>query len=315
MKKITAYLKLFRIQNLLIIVLLMYFVRYFILLPVYKYGKIDLAISDFNFFLFVLGYVLIVAGGYAINDYYDIGIDETNKPEKTVLRKDIPLSHGKISYFILTIIGFIISLIVILNLGVQKLLFILLIITFMFWFYSTKYKREFLIGNIVVAFLSGMSIALVWFYEFFASVSDGRYVSLIRSIKFINYAILAYFVFAFILTFIREVIKDIVDIEGDKEFKCDNLPIRLGIKKSKNIAIIMSFIAIFFIFFALAVLASKEYWYIFYYTLIIISGLLSYIIFKLFKAEDKEQFKHISDLLKVLFLAGIVSMQLFSVCL
>jgi len=312
MNKVSHYLKLFRIQNLLIIALLLYFVRYFLLLPFYKHELLSLQVDNFSFFLFVLGYIILSAGGYAINDYYDIGIDEINKPEKTILRKQIPLSSGKYAYYITSSLGFIISLWAIFRIQAPKLIFILLIITFLYWFYATKYKREFLTGNLSIAFLAFMGVGIVWLYEFFAGIKTT--IIPIQNFYLITNIVLAYAIFSFLLTFIREVIKDITDIEGDKEFDCDSIPIRYGIQKTKIVIYVAYFILFLGFIPVFQFLLKKEMSYLILYSFIVI-GMLIFSLYKTFKAESKKEFSFISDFIKIVFLAGILSMQLFSISL
>ena len=306
MKTTTAYLKLFRIQNLLMIALLMYFLRYFLLRPVYEYDFITLQIDGFSFFLFVLGYVLLAAGGYAINDYYDIGMDEINRPEKTILRKEIPLSNGQYAYFIMTFLGVAISLWAIFRIGAPKLIFVLAIVTLLYWFYSTKYKRELIVGNVAVAFLAALSIGIVWLYEFFASIYNG--IIPLHNLGYITNIVLAYSAFAFLLTLIREIIKDMADVEGDNEFKCRTLPIVLGNKKTMIILYILLTIML------VGIGASAWYFYtISHIYMLSFAALLTvmmiYFTSKLTKALERKDFIFLSDLLKIIFLAGIISIQ------
>ncbi len=303
MKRVISFLKLFRYQNLLIIILLFYFVRYFIICPRYLTMQFD----NLSFVLFVLGYILIVAGGYAINDYYDIGIDEINKPDKTILRKELPLSYGQLSYFITTIFGFIISIWAIMRINAPKLIFVLIIITLLFWFYSTKYKREFVSGNIAISILAAAGVMLPWLYELFASIynlvipTNQLQITIIVSI---------YSGFAFLLTLIREILKDIADIEGDKEFACTTMPIKLGIAKTKNILYVLSAVLIIGLISILYCLYRFQYMYLFVFT-VVLSIFLLYFFFLLYKSKELSDYKKLSDMLKLIFLAGILSMQLF----
>lgn len=263
--------------------------------------------DNLSFVLFVLGYILIVAGGYAINDYYDIGIDEINKPDKTILRKELPLSYGQLSYFITTIFGFIISIWAIMRINAPKLIFVLIIITLLFWFYSTKYKREFVSGNIAISILAAAGVMLPWLYELFASIynlvipTNQLQITIIVSI---------YSGFAFLLTLIREILKDIADIEGDKEFACTTMPIKLGIAKTKNILYVLSAVLIIGLISILYCLYRFQYMYLFVFT-VVLSIFLLYFFFLLYKSKELSDYKKLSDMLKLIFLAGILSMQLF----
>jgi len=309
MKTLTAYFKLFRVQNLLIMALLMYFVRYFILVPLYAFENIELQTDPFSFFLMVLGYVILAAGGYAINDYYDIGIDEINKPDKTILRKSIPLEHGRFTYYIMTVAGVCISLWAVFRINAPKLIFILAIVTLLYWFYSTKYKREFISGNFAVSLLAALNVGIVWLYEFFASIYNG--VIPMGNMGLITKLILAYSFFAFILTFIREIVKDIADIDGDREFQCKSFPIVLGMKKTMIIIYLLLVVMLAGIAFASWYFFAKNYTYMLVFTAVLII-LMIYFTSKLGKASEKKDFHFLADLLKVIFLAGIISIQLFS---
>lgn len=309
MKTFTSYLKLFRVQNLLIIALLMYFVRYFLLAPVYAFEHMELQMDGFSFFLFVIGYLALAAGGYAINDYYDIGMDEINRPDKTVLRNSIPLSHGKYAYFVMTIAGVLISLWAIFRINAPKLIFVLGIVTLLYWFYSTKYKREFLSGNLAIAFLAALSVGIVWLYEFFATIYNG--IIPVLHLGYITKLIFSYAAFAFDLTLIREIVKDIADIEGDKQFNCMTLPIKTGIAKTRNILYFLQIILLTGIFLATYYFYTMKYMYLLSFSAVLITMLI-YFNFKLIRAQERKDFVFLSDLLKVIFLAGIISIQLFS---
>jgi len=309
MKTITSFFKLIRVQNLLIMAILMYFIRYFILIPVYALDQIELQMDGVSFFLFVIGYLLLAAGGYAINDYYDIGMDEINRPEKTILRKSIPLSRGRHIYYILTGAGVLISLWAILLINAPKLIFVLAIVTLLYWFYTTKYKREFLSGNIAVSFLAALCVGIVWLYEFFAGVYNA--VLPINQLRILTYIILAYSGFAFITTFLREIIKDIADIEGDKEFGCKSIPIVLGMKKTHLILVLLQVVLFIGILMSAIYFFRLNYMYMLSFTAVLIILLIVFS-FRLMKANDRKDYLFISDFVKIIFLAGIVSIQIFS---
>ena len=309
MNKLTAFFKLIRIHNLLMIALLMYFIRYFLIMPAYRFEFLELQTDSFTFFLFVFGYVLLTAGGYAINDYYDIGMDEINKPDKTILRKHFPLSFGKTMYFILTAMGVGISLWAIFRIEATKLIFVLAIVTLLYWFYTTKYKREFLTGNIAVSLLAALAVELPWLYEFFASIYKG--VIPFTNLKFITNIVIAYAGFAFLLTFIREIIKDIADMDGDMEFECKSIPLTIGVRKAHLLLYVLQLILLTGIAISAWYFFSNSYLYMLSFTAVIIV-LMIYFSSRLTKAKERKDYIHLSDLLKVIFLAGIISIQVFS---
>ncbi len=296
----------------------MFFVRYFLIKPVYTAEDIVMQIDTFAFIMFVLGYLLLTAGGYAINDYYDIGIDEINKPQKTVLRNILPLSHGLYSYILLTTLGFIVSVYAIYLINSWKLIFVLIIVAFLYWFYSTKYKREFIIGNILVAFLAALSVSIVWLYEFFASLQNYQralqpnLVLPLKYLKFLTDIILVYSAFAFVFTLLREIVKDIADIDGDKEFNCKTLPVVAGVNNTRIILYVLLIVTVLSLVYVLYLLWKENFIYMGVFSIILIFFVF-YIFAKLIKARERKDYIQISDTLKIIFLIGICSIQLFSI--
>ncbi|NLL28396.1 MAG: UbiA family prenyltransferase [Bacteroidales bacterium] len=306
--KILAYIKLFRVPNLLIMAVIMYFFKYFLFDAALGYENMEAPLSNLQFALFVLMFVFLAAGGYALNDYYDIGMDEINRPEKTVLRNILPLNTGINSFFILTTIGLAAGFIVAFNINNITLYFIPIFIAALYWFYSTKYKREFLVGNFVVAFMAALNVCLIYLYYIFAFINIGNLPVIM--IPYMNKITLIYSSFAFVITFIREIVKDICDEEGDKKFNCSSLPIKLGLKKTKNILIVISlFVAITLVYFGVYSFKLNKS-YLFYYIWILLVPFWIFIIINLFKAKEKKEMHDISSFLKIYMLAGIISLQL-----
>ncbi len=303
-----AYFRLFRVVNLLIMALIMYFFRFFLFESALGFENIASPLSELQFGMLVGMFVLLAAGGYALNDYYDIGMDEINNPEKTVLRKKLPLSAGQNWFFILTAAGLVIGFILAFMLKATSLYFMPVFIAALYWFYTTKYKREFLSGNLVVSFMAALNVGIIYIYYIMAFIKVGTLPVIMM--PYINAVTIVFAVFAFYLTFIREVVKDIPDIKGDQEFECSNFPIKLGIKRTKIILLILSFAFIA----ALAYFAYYSYdtkrSYLMYYILILLIPYWIFIIRNLWKAADNKDFKDLALMLKVYMVAGVFSLQL-----
>lgn len=239
-------------------------------------------IYDFHLFLLTVSTVLIAAAGYIINDYYDVKIDYINKPDRVVIGKNITRRFAILFHVLLSIIG--------ISLGVYlswKLAAINVLSVFLLWLYSNNLKRLPFIGNITVALLTGLAIYVV-------DVLYGTQNSLV----------IIYSVFAFFMTLVREIIKDIEDLKGDNTFGCKTLPIVLGIRKTKVI------IYIILILFSISVLVLN-YWYEalpFQYYLIFLFVPVIWLLFRLFRADMKKEFSLLSTFCKVIMLLGILSM-------
>lgn len=313
MKQIITYLKLVRAGNLLIIAATLYVLRIFIFDTYLSFCHYKPLIGNGLFLALVLAMILIAAAGYVINDYFDQSIDGINKPEKQIVGTLVPAKQAQNLFYALSGIGILIFVIASWKVSSINLVIIPIITAMMLWYYSFKYKRLFLWGNIVVAFLSAFIIVVYWLFEFFAMkhhaiamVDCNKVFTTITQISFI------YFGFAFIVSLIREIVKDVVDIEGDRSHSRKTLPIVLGVSKTKRV--IFSLIAFFFAsvtFLQIKLYLSDSVWIVIY-SIVMISVPIIYVFAKLLKAESKEDFSFISTLLKVIMVLGILFLIVYS---
>ncbi len=271
---IESILKLTRFGNLIIIGLAQYFTAAFL---------IDRNIVfDVRLFLLSSSTVLIAAAGYIINDYYDVKIDFINKPERVVIGRSIARRYAILFHVILSSIGILIGAYLSLRIGALNILSV-----FLLWLYSNNLKRLPFIGNVTVAFLTALSIYLVAVYY-----RTGTSL------------ILIYSSFAFFMTLIREIIKDMEDLKGDNTFGCKTLPIILGLRKTKMV--IYGILTIFFI----CVLLLNHFYAglpIYYFMICLFIPLLI-LLLRLIRADRMRDFAWLSTFSKVIMLLGILSM-------
>src|SRR5690606_14241475 len=102
--------------------------------------------------------VMIAGAGYIINDYFDIRIDNINRPEKMVLERTIPRRMAIIMHTALNLIALFLAGLVARKAGNYSWLLLQLCCTLLLWFYSTHFKRQFATGNIVVSLLTALTI-------------------------------------------------------------------------------------------------------------------------------------------------------------
>lgn len=266
--------KLSRFGNLVIIALAQYFTAAFLV------GRHTLL--DPRLFMLSLATVLIAAAGYAINDYYDVKIDYINKPERVVIGKSVTRRHAILFHSVLSILGCLIGLYV-----SWKIAAINLVSVFLLWLYSNNLKRLAFVGNLTVAFMTGLAIIIVDVYY-----RTGHTL------------ILIYAAFAFFMTLVREIIKDMEDLKGDHTFGCKTLPIIWGMRKTKFV--IYSTLLLF----ACIVIALNQFYaaLLFYYYLIFLFVPLLALLFQLVRADTKRDFARLSIFCKIIMLLGILSM-------
>lgn len=269
-----------------------------------KQQEIPLALSDWQYGLLVLSTVLLAAAGYVINNIYDVATDSINKPNDVVVGKGISETTAFNIYIALNVsgvgIGFLLSNII------QKPTFasLFILIASLLYFYSTSLKQIMILGNVVVAVLLAASVLIIGVFDLFP-VTTFENKALMASL----FSILTdYALFAFMINFIREIVKDIEDVNGDYNQGMNTLPIAIGINRAAKIA--LGFAIIAFILLALYsntyFMQNKLYIVIFYAFATVLAPLL-YFIVKIFSAKTQKDFHHLSTILKLILFFGILS--------
>ncbi|MFN3317023.1 MAG: geranylgeranylglycerol-phosphate geranylgeranyltransferase, partial [Raineya sp.] len=237
--------------------------------------------TDFKFFCLSSSTILVAAAGYIVNDYYDIKIDLINKPERvvvgSVIKRRIALASNFLLNALAVLLGYYIS---------WKIAIINLICIFLLWWYSNYLKRLPFVGNFAIALLTATTLWVVAFY--YNQHWEEIYI---------------YSSFAFFISLIREVIKDMEDVKGDEAFGCKTLPIIWGIPRTKVFlyALTMAFIsnlAVSFFFLHKGIVV--------FLSLIIFFPIASFLI-KLYKADKRRDFRYLSNWTKLIMFLGLIS--------
>ena len=306
MRLIAAFLKMIRLRNLLFIALTQLLFQFCIYYPLYE-GNIP-ADDNWRFILLVFASLLIAAAGYIINDYFDINIDEVNKPERMVVDKVINRRWAIAWHFILSITGILLTMLALPVFDKWYLVLGNVFCVVLLWFYSTTFKRKLLIGNIAISILTAWTILLIFFSK--VSVSDAFGAAHPGQPKFFRFAFL-YAGFAFIISLIREAVKDIEDMPGDARYGCRTMPIVWGANAAKvYIAVWMIILISMLVIVQVYVLQFQWWWAVIYCILMIIVPLL-YIFLKLFKASSVQEYHKLSSWTKLVMFTGILSMVFF----
>lgn len=300
------FLKLIRFPNLLVVALTQYLMRFCIIYPILRMNNFDLQFSELDFFLLVMSTVLITAAGYIINDYFDTKTDLLNRPDTVIVGSRISRRVAMTLHTIFNVIGVALGVYISYKVGFIGLGSIFFITAVLLWFYSTEYKRQLLIGNIIVSILTALVPFLVALYEVpmlnkvYKEVLLGNHTNMNKILIWI----LGFSFFAFITTIIREIIKDIEDFEGDHAYGRNTLPIVIGINYTRLIVIILICItiaALLFVYFSFL----DDPITIWYFIVALILPML-YLIFRLIRAKEKKDYTFSSLLTKIIMLAGLV---------
>lgn len=306
MRLIAAFFKLVRLPNLLFLVLTQVLFQFCIYHTLYKGTVPD---DDlFRFILLAGASVCIAAAGYIINDYFDINIDEVNKPHKMVVDKLIHRRWAIAWHFILSTTGIILTVMALPVLQKWYLVLANILCVALLWFYSTNFKKSLLTGNIVISLLTAWSILIIFFSKF--NLTDAFGAGHTSDYKFFRLAIL-YAGFAFIISLIREAIKDMEDMHGDAKYGGRTMPIVWGVNATKvYVAVWLIVLIALLVTLQVYVLQFKWWWAIAYSIPAIIFPLLI-ILLRLKKSVTTAQFHRLSSLTKLVMLTGILSMVFF----
>lgn len=304
------FIRLTRPLNLLVIALTMYGLGWYFDDSV---ATKNTGISSIYFFLLVFSTLLIAAAGNIINDYFDVRADRVNKPKQLIIDVHIKRRVAIVTHWALNILAFSIAVFLSWKLETFWYVFIHLLSIYLLWYYSSYFKRKFLIGNIFIAGLTAMVPILVGLYFFqcyqigntrgFAQYNypfeQFKNVSFILSLSFILAA------FAFLFNLAREIIKDIEDINGDKILKAKTVPIVLGVDKTKVIVEAILGMAILAIPLLSAQLKFLDKIVLLPFGCAALLALIS--IALLFRAKEKVSYKLINTCLKLAMVFGLLS--------
>ena len=258
----------------------------------------------YYFVMLVAATVFITAGGYVINDYFDTKTDLINKGHVIVgiriSRRGVILLHNLLNAFGV-LLGFYISW----KAGYLWMGLFFLLVSGLLYFYSASYKRQFLIGNLIVSILTAMVPMLVVIFEIQALY---RYCAMNISnppnLGFLLYWGAGFAIFAFLTTLIREIIKDMEDVEGDLEYGRNTVPLVLGMNTAGYIVAGLVILTISLLYLT---------WYFFlndkitllYISLAIVVPLV-YVVVQVVTGRERVHFHRADIMVKITMLSGIL---------
>ena len=306
MRLIAAFLKLVRLPNLIFILLAQVLFQYAIYRPLY--GELVPPVDTLRFFLLVLASLCIAAAGYIINDYFDINIDEINKPRKMVVDRVIHRRWAIAWHAMLSFAGIVLTVLALPVWSKWYLVLANIVCVWLLWFYSTSFKKQLLIGNIVISVLTSWTILIVFFSKFTLADAFGGAYDMDQ--KLFRLALL-YAGFAFIISLIREAIKDMEDLPGDEKFGCRTMPIAWGVNATKVYTAVWLVVLVAALVIVQVYVLQFRWWLPVAYAIPMVIFPLFLILFRLRKAKTPADFHSLSNITKFVMLTGILSMIFF----
>ncbi|HNT81056.1 MAG TPA: geranylgeranylglycerol-phosphate geranylgeranyltransferase [Bacteroidia bacterium] len=295
-----SFLLFIRIKNLLIILASILLVRFCIIEPILSFGLAEPSLAYLEFSILTLSVVLIAAGGNIINDIQDVECDRINKPDRVFVGNEFSIDRSYTLYQTLTFIGILGGFYLSFANGIKIAAVVTLLAAALLWIYALYLKKVAVIGNIIIAFLTALVILVPVISDYTA-----------RQAEPIVQIAGAYAAFAFLLGLVREIIKDIEDIEGDEASGLKTFPIvanMIWIRATLVFLMVLLIAGLVYVF--KSQLDNAEYLPASYVGIFLILPSIL-ILYSGIKATQKEQFSYISKMCKALMITGIASILLF----
>ena len=298
----SSILNLIRWKNLLMLALGQLLIKYALLEP---FG-VSTSLNVTGIVLLILSTLCIAGAGNIINDIYDIETDLINKPEKLIIGKSVSEKTAYNLFIILNVFGVGLGYYVSFLVGKSEFFSIFVIISVLLYIYATYLKQTLLIGNIIISILVGLSILIVGVFELIPAITEQNQQTQTTFFKII----IDYAIFGFSINLLREIAKDLEDIDGDYKANMNTLPIVIGRERATNILFVLSLIPLLAITLYTINTLYKNLTVVGYFLIFIIAPLL-YLSIKTFSAKTKKDYHHISNILKLVMLFGMLSLLLY----
>lgn len=288
-----AYIKIIRPLNLLII-----FVTQTIIYKIFIIDKLaqDAVLNLPLALLLSLVTCIIAAGGYIINDYFDFEIDLINKPEQTYVGVCMSRRQALNYYILLLLFGLFISFFIAWETQNMHLMPLYPVACIILFLYAWKLKLYGYVGNNIVAMMTAFVGLIIVVAE--------RTNLLLPNNQNLLFLIIAFSIFAYFINLIREIVKDMEDLEGDALKKSRSLPGKIGVERSKmiiyfNLVVFVCLLLIFCLVFVKSLIFKVL-------GLAILLPLILYFAISMKAAKLKSDFTRLSFFLKVVMFIGII---------
>lgn len=302
LNQLSALFRLIRWPNLLIVAASQVLIRQCILVPLLKQVNMEIQLPSPIFTMLVIATVFITAGGYAINDYFDRKIDRVNKPQALIVGRLVYPRHAMAYHLIFTSLGVLLGTWVAFSAGELYLSLVFFMVSGLLWFYSTIYKRELLLGNVIVALLTALVPFMVLLFEL--PLLAKYYGSAVNpTTRYLMIWVLGFSLFAFLINFIREIVKDAEDFEGDRAYGKKTVAVIWGIQAARYISVVLICLTIVLLAYAWLWFVRDNATLLYFLVMLVVPLVISAVM--LLKGGDQAFFHKAGNLLKVIMLSGL----------
>jgi 4-hydroxybenzoate polyprenyltransferase len=256
--------------------------------------------------MLVLSTLCIAAAGYIINDIQDVDIDKINKPEKVIVGKKVTEKIAFTLFIVLNCVGVLLGFFLSNSIGKPGFFALFIIISALLYIYATYMKSVIVLGNIIISALVAMTLIVVGLFDLMPAITPDN-----QSTQSTFFSIVMdYALFAFIINLIREMVKDIQDVDGDKNGGITTLPIAIGRKRTTYIVFALAVMLLFgIVYYMYSYLYYKQI-AIIYFLFLIVAPLI-YFCVRSWGATTKKDYRFLSQFLKIIMILGMGSLLLY----
>lgn len=268
--------------------------------------NINITLNWFGFTLLILATICIAAAGNIINDIYDVEADTINKPDNVLVGKSVSEKTAFNWFIALNIIGVGIGFYLSNLVGRSGFSIVFVGISILLYLYASSLKQMLIVKNIIVSILVAMSLIIVALFDLLPAITLQNQQTQLTIFKIVT----DYALFAFGINLVREIVKDLQDIDGDHKAGLNTIPIALGKERATKIAFaLLVFFTCGVIYYVITYLYKQQI-AVGYFLIFVIAPLI-YSSIKLFTAETKMQYKYVSNILKITMLLGMLSLLIY----
>lgn len=301
-----------RLPNLLIIALTLLLLRLFIFMPALAARTTGLLSSWPEFLILVAATILTAAGGYLVNDLFDQEADRINRPGRRVVGISVSVQAARGLYILLNVMALAGGAWLAFRAGSAHPAMIFPLVAALLWLYSARLKGTPLAGNALISFLSALVILVAWYFEYVMLRNEPERLSLaLTGLRTAALPVMVYAFFAFLTSMIREIVKDMEDIEGDRAAGYRTLPVSAGLRASTRVAGAILVLTIFLTGLLQISFLARGNTVAFWYFMVLVQPVFLVMLLRFRRTSTQEGFRQLSRLAKAAMVAGLASMILY----
>lgn len=300
--KLLPFLTLIRWQNLLVIALTQFLIRYFLFIPFH----ISVSLGDLQFLLLVLASVSIAAAGNIINAISDVFPDSINKPQRVIIGKSLSEKTAFNWFFALNILGVGFGFYLANYIDQPAFSAFFILPSALLYLHAIYLKKIPFIGNLTVSLLLGLVLLNVGIFDLLPAITPRN----LATQQVLFSILIDYAIFACLINLLRGTVKDQKDLKGDHNAGNLTLSVLLGKDRTNRVIFLLALVP-------LTALIHYIYAYLFHnqvavlYVLLLIVAPLLYFLTRIWKAKSQKDFRFLSIILKGILVAGLLSLGLY----